>query len=214
MVLAKICGLDAPDSVAMAMLEGAAMLGFNFYPPSPRYLTPARAGQLVSAVPSGVDRVGLFVDASDEEIGAVLDKAPLDLIQVQGSETADRVARIRSTFKRPVIKAIKVEGPADLDTAKAFDGVADWLLFDAKAPKTLANALPGGNGVSFDWRMLKGRRFKRPWLLAGGLNADNLATAVAESGAVAVDVSSGVESAPGVKDPQRIKAFLQAARSI
>lgn len=214
MVLAKICGLDAPDSVAMAMLEGAAMLGFNFYPPSPRYLTPARAGQLVSAVPSGVDRVGLFVDASDEEIGAVLDKAPLDLIQVQGSETADRVARIRATFKRPVIKAIKVEGPADLDAAKAFDGVADWLLFDAKAPKTLANALPGGNGVSFDWRMLKGRRFKRPWLLAGGLNADNLATAVAESGAVAVDVSSGVESAPGVKDPQRIKAFLQAARSI
>lgn len=214
MVLAKICGLDALDSIAMAMLEEAAMLGFNFYPPSPRYLTPARAGQLVSAVPSGIDRVGLFVDASDEEIGAVLDKAPLDLIQVQGSETADRVARIRSTFKRPVIKAIKVEGPADLDTAKAFDGVADWLLFDAKAPKTLANALPGGNGVSFDWRMLKGRRFKRPWLLAGGLNADNLATAVAESGAVAVDVSSGVESAPGVKDPQRIKAFLQAARSL
>lgn len=214
MVLAKICGLDAPDSVAMAMLEGAAMLGFNFYPPSPRYLTPARAGQLVSAVPSGVDRVGLFVDSSDEEIGAVLAKCQLDLIQVQGSETPDRVAKIRDTFKRPVIKAIKVEGPADLDAAKAFDGVADWLLFDAKAPKTLANALPGGNGVSFDWRMLKGRRFKRPWLLAGGLNAGNLATAVAESGAVAVDVSSGVESAPGVKDPQRIKAFLQAARSL
>jgi len=214
MVLAKICGLDAPGSVAMAMLEGAAMLGFNFYPPSPRYLTPERAGRLVSAVPSGVDRVGLFVDSSDEEIGAVLAKCQLDLIQVQGSETPERVTKIRNTFKRPVIKAIKVEGPADLDAAKAFDGVADWLLFDAKAPKTLANALPGGNGVSFDWRMLKGRRFKRPWLLAGGLNADNLATAVAESGAVAVDVSSGVESAPGVKDPQRIKAFLQAARSL
>lgn len=214
MVLAKICGLDAPDSVAMAMLEGAAMLGFNFYPPSPRYLTPERAGQLVSAVPSGIDRVGLFVDASDQDIGTVLDKAPLDLIQVQGSETPERVAKIKATFKRPVIKAIKVETPTDLDAAKAFDGVADWLLFDAKAPKTLANALPGGNGISFDWRMLKGRRFTRPWLLAGGLNADNLATAVAESGAVAVDVSSGVESAPGVKDPQRIKAFLQAARSL
>ncbi len=214
MVLAKICGLDAPDSVATAMLEGAAMLGFNFYPPSPRYLTPERAGQLVSAVPSGVDRVGLFVDASDEEIGAVLDRAPLDLIQVQGAETPERVAKIRDTFKRPVIKAIKVESPADLDAAQVFDGVADWLLFDAKAPKTLANALPGGNGISFDWRMLKGRRFKRPWLLAGGLDADNLATAVAESGAVAVDVSSGVESAPGVKDPERIKAFLRAARSL
>lgn len=214
MVLVKICGLDAPDSVAMAMLEGAAMLGFNFYPPSPRYLTPERAGRLVSSVPSGIDRVGLFVDASDQEIGAVLDKAPLDLIQVQGSETPERVEGIRSTFKRPVIKAIKVESPADLDGAAVFDGVADWLLFDAKAPKTLANALPGGNGISFDWRMLKGRRFRRPWLLAGGLNADNLATAVAESGAVAVDVSSGVESAPGVKDPQRIKAFLEVARSL
>ncbi len=214
MVLVKICGLDAPDSVAMAMLEGAAMLGFNFYPPSPRYLTPERAGRLVSSVPSGIDRVGLFVDASDQEIGAVLDKAPLDLIQVQGSETPERVEGIRTTFKRPVIKAIKVESPADLDGAAVFDGVADWLLFDAKAPKTLANALPGGNGISFDWRMLKGRRFRRPWLLAGGLNADNLATAVAESGAVAVDVSSGVESAPGVKDPQRIKAFLEVARSL
>ncbi len=214
MVLVKICGVDAPDSVAMAMLEGAAMLGFNFYPPSPRYLTPERAGRLVSSVPSGIDRVGLFVDASDQEIGAVLDKAPLDLIQVQGSETPERVEGIRTTFKRPVIKAIKVESPADLDGAAVFDGVADWLLFDAKAPKTLANALPGGNGISFDWRMLKGRRFRRPWLLAGGLNADNLATAVAESGAVAVDVSSGVESAPGVKDPQRIKAFLEVARSL
>lgn len=214
MVLAKICGLDAPDSVAMAIAEGAAMLGFVFYPPSPRNLTPEAAGRLVSAVPSGVDRVGLFVDPSDQDIGAVLAKCPLDLIQLHGSETPKRVTEVQRTFKRPVIKAIKISEPADIDAAKAFDGLADWLLFDAKAPKTLANALPGGNGISFDWRMLKGRRFMRPWLLSGGLDADNLAVAVTESGAVAVDVSSGVESAPGVKDPQRIKAFLRAAHAL
>lgn len=213
-VLVKICGLDAPDSVAMAVVEGAAMVGFVFYPPSPRYLTPDRAGRLVAGVPSGVDRVGLFVDPKDSEIGAVLEAAPLDLIQLQGSETVARVKEIRATFKRPVIKAIRVGSAADLDAAAAFDGVADWLMFDGKPPKTLANALPGGNRVSFDWTLLQGRRFKRPWLLAGGLDAGNLAEAVRQSGAMAVDVSSGVEQRPGVKDPKRIQAFLHAARAL
>jgi phosphoribosylanthranilate isomerase len=212
-VLVKVCGLDAPDSVAMAVVEGAAMLGFVFYPPSPRNLAPAEAGRLVASVPSGIDRVGLFVDPTDAEIGAVLAAAPLDLIQLHGSETVERVRKVRATFKRPVIKAIKVETAADIDAAAAFDGVADWLLFDAKPPKTLVNALPGGNRVSFDWRLLKGRRFKRPWLLAGGLDADNLAEAVRLSGAPAIDVSSGIESRPGVKDPALIKAFLTAARA-
>jgi phosphoribosylanthranilate isomerase len=213
-LLVKICGLDAPDSVAMAVVEGAAMVGFVFYPPSPRNLSPEAAGRLVASVPSGVDRVGLFVDPKDSEIGAVLAKAPLDLIQLHGAESVARVKEIRATFKRPVIKAIKVETAADLDAAKDFDGVADWLLFDAKPPKTLANALPGGNRISFDWTLLQGRRFKRPWLLAGGLDADNLAEAVRQSGAMAVDVSSGVETRPGVKDPKRIQAFLHAARAL
>jgi phosphoribosylanthranilate isomerase len=213
-VLVKICGLDAPDSVAMAVVEGAAMVGFVFYPPSPRYLTPEQASRLVASVPSGVDRVGLFVDPKDSEIGTVLEAAPLDLIQLQGSETVARVKEVRATFKRPVMKAIRVETAADIDAAAAFDGVADWLLFDAKPPKTMANALPGGNSVSFDWTLLKGRRFKRPWLLAGGLDADNLAEAVRQSGAMAVDVSSGVEERPGVKDPKRIQAFLHAARAL
>lgn len=213
-VLVKICGLDAPDSVAMAVVEGAAMVGFVFYPPSPRYLTPDAAGRLVAGVPSGVDRVGLFVDPKDSEIGAVLEAAPLDLIQLQGSETVARIKEIRATFKRPVIKAIRVETAADIDAAATFDGVADWLMFDAKPPKTTANALPGGNSISFDWTLLKGRRFKRPWLLAGGLNAGNLAEAVRQSGAMAVDVSSGVEERPGVKDPKRIQAFLHAARAL
>ncbi|WP_119421056.1 phosphoribosylanthranilate isomerase [Desertibaculum subflavum] len=210
----KICGLDAPDSVAMAVVEGAAMVGFVFYPPSPRNLTPEAAGRLVAGVPSGIDRVGLFVDPKDSELGAVLAEAPLDLIQLHGSETPARVKEVRATFKRPVIKAIKVENAADLDAASAFDGVADWLLFDAKPPKTMTNALPGGNRVSFDWTLLQGRRFKRPWLLAGGLDADNLAEAVRQSGAMAVDVSSGVEQRLGVKDPKRIQAFLRAARAL
>jgi phosphoribosylanthranilate isomerase len=213
-VLVKICGLDAPDSVAMAVVEGAAMVGFVFYPPSPRNLTPAQAGRLVTGVPSGIDRVGLFVDPTDSDIGTVLAEAPLDLIQLHGSESVERVKQVRTTFKRPVIKAIKVETAADIDAATVFDGIADWLLFDAKPPKTLANALPGGNRVSFDWTLLQGRRFKRPWLLAGGLDADNLAEAVRQSGAMAVDVSSGVEERPGVKDPKRIQAFLHAARAL
>lgn len=213
-VLVKICGLDAPDSVAMAVVEGAAMVGFVFYPPSPRNLTPAQAGRLVAGVPSGIDRVGLFVDPTDSDIGTVLAEAPLDLIQLHGSESVERVKQVRTTFKRPVIKAIKVETAADIDAATVFDGIADWLLFDAKPPKTLANALPGGNRVSFDWTLLQGRRFKRPWLLAGGLDADNLAEAVRQSGAMAVDVSSGVEERPGVKDPKRIQAFLHAARAL
>lgn len=213
-VLVKICGLDAPDSVAMAVVEGAAMVGFVFYPPSPRNLTPAQAGRLVAGVPSGIDRVGLFVDPTDSDIGTVLAEAPLDLIQLHGSESVERVKQVRTTFKRPVIKAIKVETAADIDAATVFDGIADWLLFDAKPPKTLANALPGGNRVSFDWTLLQGRRFKRPWLLAGGLDADNLAEAVRQSGAMAVDVSSGVEERPGVKDLKRIQAFLHAARAL
>lgn len=213
-VVVKICGLDAPDSVAMAVVEGAAMVGFVFYPPSPRNLTPAQAGRLVAGVPSGIDRVGLFVDPTDSDIGTVLAEAPLDLIQLHGSESVERVKQVRTTFKRPVIKAIKVETAADIDAATVFDGIADWLLFDAKPPKTLANALPGGNRVSFDWTLLQGRRFKRPWLLAGGLDADNLAEAVRQSGAMAVDVSSGVEERPGVKDPKRIQAFLHAARAL
>jgi phosphoribosylanthranilate isomerase len=200
--------------VAMAVVEGAAMVGFVFYPPSPRNLTPAQAGRLVAGVPSGIDRVGLFVDPTDSDIGTVLAEAPLDLIQLHGSESVERVKQVRTTFKRPVIKAIKVETAADIDAATVFDGIADWLLFDAKPPKTLANALPGGNRVSFDWTLLQGRRFKRPWLLAGGLDADNLAEAVRQSGAMAVDVSSGVEERPGVKDPKRIQAFLHAARAL
>ncbi len=210
----KICGLTTAEAVATAIAGGAQMTGFVFYPPSPRALDPDAAGALVAQVPSGIDRVGLFVDAGDDAIAAVLAAAPLDMLQLHGSETPERVAALRSRFQMPVIKAIPLAGPQDLALAARYEAIADWLLFDAKPPKTMTHALPGGNGLTFDWRLLAGRQGRRPWLLSGGLDADNLAGAVTTSGAPAVDVSSGVESAPGVKDPVRIRAFLDAARDL
>ena len=213
-LLAKICGLSSAETVLAAIKGGAAMVGFVFYPPSPRYVTPERAGSLVAGVPSGIDRVGLFVDADDQTIGGVLNQAPLDLLQLHGSETPARVAELKERFQMPAIKAIKLSGEDDLKLARDYEDSADWLLFDAKPPKTMAGALPGGNGLAFDWQLLAGRRFKRPWLLSGGLDPANLAEAVATSGAMAVDVSSGVESAPGIKDPVRIRAFLAEAKRL
>ena len=213
-LLVKICGLSTAETVLAAIKGGAAMVGFVFYPPSPRYVTAERAASLVPGVPSGVDRVGLFVDAEDAAIGAVLEQAPLDLLQLHGSEPRERVADLRQRFGLPTIKAIKLSAPDDLELAARYDGVADWLLFDAKPPRNMAGVLPGGNGLVFDWQLLAGRRFQRPWLLSGGLNAENLAEAAKTSGAMAVDVSSGVESAPGKKDPARIRAFLDVARRL
>jgi phosphoribosylanthranilate isomerase len=213
-VLAKICGLATAEAIAVALDGGAAMLGFVFYPPSPRALTPERAGALARAVPVGIDKVGLFVDADDATIGATLRQVPLDLLQLHGSESPERVAALKAKFKLPAIKAIKLTGPEDLAEAARFETVADWLLFDAKAPTDRPGALPGGNGLAFDWQLLAGKNFRRPWLLSGGLDASNLAEAVRISGAPAVDVSSGVESAPGVKDLDRIRAFLAVARRL
>lgn len=211
MPLVKICGLSDPDSVATAVDFGASMVGFVFYPPSPRAVTPAQASGLARAVPSGVERVGLFVDATDAALDAVLRQVPLDVLQLHGAETPNRVATLRKRYRLPVIKAIKLSGASDLAQAARYETIADWLLFDAKPPRTMDTALPGGNGLTFDWQLLAGRRFPRPWLLSGGLDADNLADAVRISGAHAVDVSSGIENAPGVKDPERIRAFLAAA---
>lgn len=211
MPLVKICGLSDPDSLATAVDFGASMVGFVFYPPSPRAVTPAQASGLVGAVPSGVERVGLFVDATDAALDAVLRQVSLDVLQLHGAETPNRVATLRKRYRLPVIKAIKLAGESDLAQAARYEGIADWLLFDAKPPRTMNTALPGGNGLVFDWQLLAGRRFQRPWLLSGGLDADNLADAVRISGAHAVDVSSGIENAPGVKDPERIRAFLAAA---
>jgi phosphoribosylanthranilate isomerase len=211
-VAAKICGLSSEAAVAAAVEGGAAYLGFVFYPPSPRAVSPARAAALCAAVPVGVRRVGSFVDAADEAIGAVLDVAPLDILQFHGHESPERVAEVKRRFDRPVMKAIAVAAPEDVLAAAVYEEVADLLLFDAKPRR--ADALPGGNGLAFDWRLIAGHQWRRPWMLSGGLTTELLAEAVRISGATAVDVSSGVERRPGDKDPDKIREFLKVARAL
>ena len=209
----KICGLASETAVAAAVAGGAAYLGFNFYRPSPRSVSPERAAALCAAVPAGVRRVGLFVDAADEAIQAVLNAAPIDILQFHGQESPERVAEARHRFGLPVMKAIAVAGPEDVLAAYRYQDAADMLLFDAKPP-CRAGALPGGNGLAFDWQLIAGRKWRRPWLLSGGLTAALLSEAVRISGAAAVDVSSGVERRPGDKDPDKIREFLAVARSL
>ncbi len=211
-VRVKICGLTGPQSVTDAVAAGTHYLGFNFFPPSPRCLTHDVARDLVAKVPAGVARVGLVVDASDEMLAALLAEVPLDMLQLHGSESPARVAAVRARFGRPVIKAIGVATADDLAALDAHAGVADQILVDAKPPR--GAALPGGNGLAFDWRLIADRRWSGPWLLAGGLRPENVAEAIRLTGATQVDVASGVESAPGVKDPARMAAFMQAAGTI
>ncbi|HTT78325.1 MAG TPA: phosphoribosylanthranilate isomerase [Stellaceae bacterium] len=212
-VAVKICGLRSEAAVTAAVAGGAAHVGFVFYPPSPRAVSPAEAARLCAAVPAGIGRVGLFVDADDEAIGAVLDIAPLDLLQFHGQESPQRVAAAKARFGRPVIKAISIAAPEDASAAARYEDVADMLLFDARPPRR-ADALPGGNGLVFDWRLIADREWRLPWLLSGGLTAALLPEAVRVSGARAVDVSSGVERRPGDKDPAKIRAFLAAAGAL
>lgn len=211
---AKICGLSTAETLAAAVAGGAALVGFNFYPPSPRAVTPGEATALAGAVPEGVKRVGLLVDPEDAVLESILAAVPLDLLQLHGEESPARVAQIRARFGLPVMKTLKVSEKADLRAVAPYLEVADRLLFDARAPKDLAGALPGGNAVAFDWSLLSGRRWALPWMLAGGLNAANLAEAVRTSGAAAVDVSSGVEDAPGVKSVQKIRDFLEVVKTL
>ena len=213
-VEAKICGINDPGALDAAVRGGARYFGLVFYPPSPRSVTVAEAAALAARAPEGIVRVGLFVDPDDETLAATLARVPLDLLQLHGSEAPRRVAEIRARFARPVMKAIKVAREADLDEVAAYAGVVDRLLFDAKAPKTMKGALPGGNALAFDWQLIAGRVWPKPWMLSGGLDAGNLAEAVAVTGAGAVDVSSGVEDRPGRKNLDKIAAFLAAARGL
>jgi phosphoribosylanthranilate isomerase len=212
-IAAKICGLSTSEAVAAAVAGGAAYLGFVFYPPSPRAVTPQRAARLCAEVPRGILRVGLFVDADDATIEAALAAAPIDLVQFHGSETPERVAEARQKFGRQVMKAIAIAEPPDVLGAARHEEAADWLLFDAKPP-IRPDSLPGGNGLPFDWELIGGRSWRRPWMLSGGLTAALLAEAVRISGAAAVDVSSGVEIRPGIKDPEKIRSFLAAAQAL
>jgi phosphoribosylanthranilate isomerase len=210
-VEAKICGLSTAEAVAVAAKGGARFVGFVFYPPSPRNVTREQAAALAARVPAGITRVGNFVDAPDATLAAVLDRVPLDLLQFHGKETPRRVAEVKARFRKPVMKAIPIAGPEDAEAAVPYLEVADWLLFDAKPPRADAGALPGGNGLVFDWQLLGGRSWSRPWMLSGGLTSKNVAEAVATTHARVVDVSSGVEIRPGIKDLTKISAFLTAA---
>ena len=209
-VEAKICGVSRRSDIACAASGGASHVGFVFYPRSPRNLTPEQAGALAAATPEGITTVALLVDPDDAALDAVLERARIDLLQLHGGESPERIADIKRRTGIPVMKAIKISGAEDFDAATPYLDIVDRLLFDAKAPATLAGAMPGGNALSFDWALLAGRDWPCPWMLSGGLDPDNVAEAIRVSGAPAVDVSSGVESAPGVKDPARIEAFLAA----
>lgn len=213
-VTAKICGINDAAAMAAAVEAGASHVGLVFYPPSPRSVTPAKAAELTAVAGTRVVRTGLFVDPEDAMIDGVLADVPLDLLQLHGRETPERVRALRARTGRRVMKVIRVGGAADIDGARAYLDVADWLMFDALPPKDMKNALPGGNALAFEWALLAGRAWPLPWMLAGGLTAGNVAEAVRLSGARVVDTSSGVEDAPGRKNPDKIRAFLAAVAAL
>jgi len=208
-VHAKICGVSTADAVDASIAGGAKWLGFNFFPASPRYVDPARAAALIRRVPAHIGSVAVLVDPDDALVDHVLG-AGITALQLHGTETPERVAALRR-HGVPLWKVIAVRTRADLEQATRYRGVADRILYDAKTPR---GALPGGMGLRFDWRLLEGFRHPLPWALSGGLDADNVAEAAGVTGAPLVDVSSGVESAPGVKDVDKIAAFLQATAQL
>jgi phosphoribosylanthranilate isomerase len=214
-VSVKICGLGDRPSLEAALAGGARFVGFVFYPPSPRSLPHDAAATLAKLVPARTERVGVFVDPRDDELVATLKKVPLELIQLHGNESVARIEAIRALTGRRVVKAVKVANADDIAAAAPFAATADWLLYDAKAPPGQGLGLPGGNALAFDWTLLSGRapKGREGWLLSGGLTAENVRDAIRVAGAPAVDVSSGVERAPGQKDPALVRAFLDAARA-
>jgi len=211
---AKICGVSDRPAIEACVAGGARYVGFVFFPRSPRHVTPVQAAGLSAMLPDSIVPVALAVDPDDALIAEIDAQAGVSMYQLHGSETPERVADIKARTGKRVMKAIKVSDASDFDAAEAYLDVADMLLFDAKPPAEMANALPGGNAVSFDWTLLAGRNWSLPWMLSGGLDPENVAEAIRVSGASAVDVSSGVENAPGVKDAGRIAAFLAAVKHV
>ena len=206
----KICGLSTPETLAAALAAGADMVGFVFFPRSPRHVSHEAARALASRARHRAEIVALTVDAGDAELDAIVRAVEPEYLQLHGSESPERVAEIQRKFGVSAIKAIGVAEVADLARAEAYKS-ADALLIDAKPPK--GAVLPGGNGVAFEWGLTRDFRPRKPWLLSGGLTADNVAQAIRQSLARTVDVSSGVETAPGVKDAEKIRAFIEAARA-
>lgn len=208
-VRVKFCGLTSLDDVPAASAAGAAFVGLVFFAKSPRNVSLAQAAQIAQAVPMGICKVALVVNATDDFLDQLLAEVPIDMVQLHGSESPARVAQVKARTGLPVMKAVGVADASDLPALDAYARVADQILVDAKPPKDAK--LPGGNGLAFDWRLIAGRRWAVPWMLAGGLTPDNVAQAIAMTGARQVDVSSGVEAGPGVKDPARMAAFAKAA---
>lgn len=211
-VRVKICGIKDEEALFACVEARADLVGFVFAPQSPRYLTPAAAVPLVTYIRGVAGSVALVVDADDALLAEIVGTVAPDMLQLHGSETPERVADIKARFQKPVMKAIPVAVAADAERARAYLGIADLILFDAKPPP--GAAVTGGHGVPFDWTALSAVRNEVPFMLAGGLTPDNVAEAVRLTGARAVDVSSGVERSPGVKDPELIRRFLSAAKAI
>ncbi|MEQ3625035.1 MAG: phosphoribosylanthranilate isomerase [Celeribacter sp.] len=210
-VRVKICGLTRPEHVTAAAEAGAVYGGFVFFPKSPRNVSLDHARDLALSAPLGLAKVALTVNADDALLDAITAQVPLDMLQLHGGETPERVAEVRARYGLPVMKAVGIADADDLAALDTYAAVADQLLIDAKPPR--GADLPGGNGLAFDWRLIAGRNWQVPWMLAGGLTPENIGEAVRRTGAVQVDVSSGVESAPGEKDPARVAAFVTAART-
>ena len=207
----KICGVRSADIVMAAAQAGAAYIGLVFFPKSPRYVTPDDARALAIDAPPGLAKVALVVNPDDALLDQITGTVPLDMIQLHGAETPDRVAEVKARTGLPVMKAVGIAGPEDLSALDTYGRVADQLLVDTKPPRDAD--LPGGNGLSFDWSLLSGRRWPVPWMLAGGLTQDNVARAIRVTGARQIDLSSGVETAPGVKDARLIANFIAAAQA-
>ena len=209
-LLIKICGLKTPEAIDVAIDAGADMVGFVFFAPSPRNVGYAAARALGERVRGRAKKVALSVDAPDAELAAIIEALKPDLLQLHGKETPERVAMVRSRFRLPVMKALPIAERTDLSPIRLYDKVADRLIFDARPPRDATR--PGGLGRTFDWRLLEDLRADVPYMLSGGLDAGNVAEALRITRAPGVDVSSGVESAPGEKDLDKIRAFIQAAR--
>jgi phosphoribosylanthranilate isomerase len=210
-LLIKICGLSTPEALEVALDAGADMVGFVFFPPSPRHIGLDAARALGAQVRGRARKVALSVDASDADLAAAIDALKPDLLQLHGKETSERVAAVRSRFGLPVMKALAISERSDLAAIRLYDKVADRLIFDARPPRDATR--PGGLGRSFDWYLLQGLQTAIPYMLSGGLDAGNVAEALRITQAPGVDVSSGVERAPGEKDAEKIRAFIRAARS-
>ena len=207
----KICGLATVDDVRACADADANYMGLVFFEKSPRNITIPAARELALAAPLGLAKVALVVNPSDAELDAIIATVPLDMVQLHGRETPERVAEVKARFGLPVMKAVGIADGDDLPKLESYFGVADQILVDAKPPE--GGELPGGNGLSFDWRLLAGRRWPCPWMLAGGLTPENVAQAVKMTGAKQVDVSSGVEDAPGQKNAELIQKFVQSSRA-